>query len=706
MEWLAERLRELGVPEKFERERALQLQERRLEAEIASVEQRIPVWDRLNVLHLTRDEVKVNQLRAEHKKVRKDLLAVDAEIEEQLRGLRYESIELELACQIEHCMRQARRDLWHSPPKVKPLGDSLKSLAARVIEQFAPDLDWDDVLRGLDDEGVCQQLAREGESHPRQWPAGYPPILSQNLRPLVARELGPLLPNLRRQAVLVETIARLSQELTAITGQISVFDRINVIEQSPAERREAELKQALEGARQELNQLSEDARELCFHSLAAYPPLGIYLRALEARALLVRLRQTYEQTLGLQGRIVMAPVLNYRHLVLTALKRLHLAFRRAFPAIKLPRELVTPLPSPTGPLQTFLQQVEKGPAARLRARALAHALMLASVEDEAGRTQKQISPVDRLAFWKATDPKLRMELLQRRKAFHEQALAQTEKALVEATREAAHSLLGFRLRDRAQVLVEGVSRIRTDESLSAGPRNCPVHNQEHCSRLYQALLAVFADYGLNTTYQDFLTQVAAATPLDLTVEPDPVAGYPPMTATQLAGMLAFRLQGSDFPAMVTNLQELLRTEQALASELEHAIGEVTVWDTLNIFTLSPAERRRDELARKRKLLSPDIARLQKEVERLLGRAAECYPPAALYFSLPQVDWAIREIKAVCTPVRRKSYSGRYYTKYRCALKGKHTAELVAQRWAAALIQTYGVLPTYHALMEAWALSEY
>ena len=266
-------------------------------------------------------------------------------------------------------------------------------------------------------------------------------------------------------------------------------------------------------------------------------------------------------------------------------------------------------------------------------------------------------------------------------------------------------MLGFRLRDRAQTLVEAVQRIHTDGDTRASGWMCPVHNQEHCLRVYQALLAVFVDYGLNTTYQDFLAQVAAATPLDVTIEPDPVAGYPPTSATQLAGMLAHRLQGSDFPAKVTNLQELIRTEQRLARDHEQAAGEVTVWDTLNIFTVSPAERKRDELARQRKLLSPDIAALQKEVERLLGRAAECYPPASLYFSLPQVEWAIRSVRAVCRSVRRKGTT-RYYTRYSCHLEGKSTADLVTQRWAAALIRTYGVLPTYHALLEGWALARY
>lgn len=706
MEWLADRLRELGVPEKLERERALQLRERRLEADIASVDQRIPLWDRINVLHLTPDEVKIGQLRAEHKKVRQDLLAVDAEIETQLRSLRYESIELELASQIELCLRQARRDLWHSPPRIKQLAQSLKALADRVVAQFGPEQGWDAVLSGLDNEQECSRLAREGEEAPRSWPAGYPPIVAENLRPLVARELGPrYFSNLRRQAVLNHAIAESESALEQLAPNISVVDRINVLVKTVAEMREEELLKGLEAARKELDGLSEEAREMAYRALAAYPPLGIYLRAVEARAVLSHVRQGAEETLGPEGRLVMAPVQVHRHLVLVALKRLQEAFRRAFPALRLPRELLAPRASEEGPLRVFLEQVEAGSAPQLRERALNHALMLVAAQDEASRTSKLVSPVDRLSFWKSTGPKQRLEQLGRRQAYHRVALGQLETLLVQAAREAAHELLGFRLRDRAQTLVEGVSRIHTDQALKRRPDACPVHNQEHCLRLYEALLAVFADYGLKSSYQDFLAQVAAATPLDVVVEPDPVAGYPPTSATQLAGMLAFRLQGSHFSEKVARLQEFLKTERMLASDLEKAQSEVTVWDTLNIFTVSPAEKRRDELASARRRLSPEIATLQKEVERLLGRAAECYPPAALYFSLPQVDWAIREIKAQCQQVSRRS-GGRTYSGYQCTLKGKNVADQVVQRWAATLIGTYGVLPTYHALLEAWALAKY
>lgn len=707
MEWLAERLHELGLPEKFRRERALQLREQQLEAEVASVDGRIPTWDRLNVLHLTADEIKLDQLKKELKQTRKDLQAVDSEIEAQLRGLRYESIELELASQIELCLRQARRDLWLSPPRVKPLKASLQALADRVLEQFAPDLDWEDVLRGLEDPAVVAHLAEEGKQAPREWPAGYAPILSQGLRPLMARELGSLLPNLSRQAVLLTTREKLEAEMAEVKADISLFDRVNVLTTTPSEAREKELAQALTGVHAELNQLSEQSQEMCYRALAAYPPLGIYLRALEAKALLARLGPNHEETLGQEGKVVLAPVLNYRHLVLTALKRLHQAYRRAFPALKLPRELVERPALPDGPLKKFLHRMENEQGVHLRNQALNHALMLATLEAATGKARGQISQLEELMVWRTSEPRARLALLESRRQFHEGQLKRVSGELTAAARDAASALLGFRLRDRAQTLVEGVSRMHTDHGTTNSPRACPVHNQEHCLHLYGQLHSVFKDYGLTGTYQEFLSRVAGATPLERVVEPDPVAGYPAMSATELSGMLAYRLQGSDFPALVNNLQELLRNEQMLAREYEQAVGEVTVWDTLNIFTISPAERRRDELARRRKLLSPDIARLQKEVESLLGRAAECYPPAALYFSLPQVDWAIRAVRAVCTShTRKSSTSRRYRTTYRCALRGKAQADLVAQRWAAALIKTYGVLPTYHALLEAWALVDY
>ncbi len=702
MDWLSDRLRELGIVEKFEQERALLERDQQLEAQVLSLEQRIPSWDRLNVLHLTADEVKLNALKAEHRKVRSEIKAVDATIEEQLRGLRYETIELELASAIELGLRQARRDLWLNPPRTRPLAASLQALADKVLAQFAPELDWEDVLRGLSDEAVCRELA--AREAPTEWPAGYPPINSQSLRPLVARQLGPaIFPLLKAQAEVAARVVKLEAELREVSSVISAFERINVLEKSPAEAREEELKLLLSSSRSELFRRSEEIREQAYRALSAFPPLGIYLRAMEAQSLLARVRIAHEETLGIQGKVVMAPVVAARHLVLAALRRLHEAFRRAFPAIKLPREYVSPPTPPAGPLKAFLEQVNRGHASRQRERALSHALMVASLQAEASKTRKLVSPVDQLAFWKSSEPQKRLLELNQRREWHEHALQEAERALVQATREAAHVLLGFRLRDAAQTLVEGVSRMHTDGGSSRQPKSCPVHNQEHCLRLYQALLAILNEYGLRGTYLDFLKQVAAAVPLDLEVKPDPVAGYPPVSPTQLAGMLAHRLQGTDFPAMVTNMHELIATEQRVAQELEQARSEVTVWDSLNIFTVSPAERRRDELARRRKLISPDIARLQKEIESLLGRAAESYPPAALYFSLPQVEWAIRAVRAQCHSSSRKSGS-RYYRVYRCVLSGKATADAVTQRWAAALIKTYGVLPTYHALLESWELT--
>ncbi|MEW6283949.1 MAG: hypothetical protein AB1758_35380, partial [Candidatus Eremiobacterota bacterium] len=525
------------------------------------------------------------------------------------------------------------------------------------------------------------------------------------LRRLAARKLNNdgLFGLQKRLSHLMEKGRQLVQDLGQAEAGVSWWDQLNVLWESPEEVLARELRAQVESVQGQLYELSEVVRRLVFESLSAYPPLAIHLRALEATAMLARLQPGSEDSLGPDGMRTSLAVTRNRNLALAALGRLRAAFRQAFPEVPLPRELLLERPPADTPLSRCLHQLESGNALELRERALDHALMLGALEDRLGAARKKVSPVDQLAFWSTSAAEAEVVDLQRRLSWHQGAFQHKSRGLLEAARHAGQQLLGLRLRDWTLATVQAVASIHTDGGSSSTPRACHVYNKDDALNCFETLKSVFGQYGLSEPYPRFLHRVATARPETFELVPDPLGGYPPLSPDRLAGLLAARLEGTDFAASRKLLETLIEKERRLAAETTEASAFISVWDTLNIFTVTPAEKRRNELQAERRRLSPEIARVQQHVDQLFAQAASVYPPAGLFFCIDQVAWAIRDITATCHRTSSKSSSGRTYSRYYCSLSGKARAQDVLRRWAAAMVSAFGVMPTYAGILEAWEL---
>ncbi|MEW6281336.1 MAG: hypothetical protein AB1758_22185, partial [Candidatus Eremiobacterota bacterium] len=169
------RLRSLGIQETLEEEHQLLATKRALEADLARAQGRISTWDRVLFIHLTEHEIREGELKKELRSLEGRLREVDALLEDRLGSLQQDSLELQLCGLVELCLRQARR-LMGARPDARPLTRTLKRLSELVNTHFCPEVDWESLFQGLDQEPVCAQLAREAEQEGTEWPAGYPPM--------------------------------------------------------------------------------------------------------------------------------------------------------------------------------------------------------------------------------------------------------------------------------------------------------------------------------------------------------------------------------------------------------------------------------------------------------------------------------------------------------------------------------------------------
>jgi len=750
-ELILSRLRATGAEDRLAREARLRRRLRELERELAEVRQLIPAWSRIFFLFESADERREKELRAQIAATRQELELARSARRKDLDEIANELPPFGVACLLEDALECAAP---HSS-RESSLVPALEALARRLVATWAPGFDPTSSLQELESASAC----REAASHRRALPGDerllHAPADAQALLPLLAARLleGRYFEEQERAAELVTKRRLLTDDVEAAALCVSLLEKLNPFRTSPSEKRRNALAEELEKTRVELRLCRAEGRRLLEECVRAYPPLALHRKVLETAAVAALHDVSKELALGAGGSVLTVPVDRSRILVAASLRGLEATFREAFPGVPLPGQLAVELtgksetvPAPLEPLvEAFVGELEASNAPSLLERSLEHAHANAAARRARERVEERISLASRLAFWSESEAKDERDVLRERETWHgEQAkLARIE--LIAKARELGGVLAPFRLRDVTLETLHDLERVSTDPGEHPARLLPSVYGIDAVLRSLKACRRVLEEsWGLEGTESEILDAVASAEPGDVEIESHARLVWKPLSTARLARLLAHRLEHTGFRETVRKIRDVEDRERSLVAEKDEVGSRLSIWDRINIFSKSPEKERHKELERSLRRLGVE---LEASVERLrahLDHALHVYPPAQLYFSLPAVERAIREVHAVLKPIwitvryreplpgimdedehfehrerateqgplvvqveRRRQpdrwvYRTRQELRYICVLVGKEEAQHALASWAARVVGSFGELPGYHELLETWA----
>lgn len=702
------------------REAELLAERGRAGRELAEVQQRIPLWQRLLFFVDSGDEQREDALQARLTEAEEGLQDVRARLEVELEQVGKEYPAFGLAVQLERLAGSAREGLRTQTllklGSRRGLQEELARAAVWLREAWAPDLDEEALVAALADERRCQDAA-EGQGAPTRHPrTGWVPLGPRQLQAVLARALlqGDFFPARREAQQLEARRAALEAEHGAAREAVPLLDRVNVLSTSAQEAHRDGLGKELTQVEQLLRGARGRERAALHLAWAAHPPLLVHQRLVELQGLLAAVEPGSEVQLTMAGKVVPTRVITPRALLAAGLREVEAAFRQAFPGVPWPREAARELaggalpaaPDPQAWLAPAFAALDAGEAPRLRAEALQHAGLAAHLRQGRQAAASRVSWIDWLVFWSDTPDEARARELGLLAAWHHRVARGQWERLLELAVTAGQTVVPIRVRDLAIELCAAVSEIRTDSGSSSSPRSCAVYGREAALGLTRRIADELGRaYGLVGTREAMMDVVAATDPPD---GPEPPAGpFAPLPRQAVVELLARRLAGSDFRREHAAVRELLRSRKATAFEQAQAADQISWWDRINVFSTTEAEQREREKGSQLAQLDADLRRRMQALDRLFERALAAYPPARPFFALGGVQDALHSITAVCRSRTVSSGSGknrRTRRVYYCDLNGKAAARSALEGWCQLLVATFGRLPGQHELLVLWEQS--
>ncbi|MBI4957477.1 MAG: hypothetical protein HY908_36050, partial [Myxococcales bacterium] len=336
---------------------------------------------------------------------------------------------------------------------------------------------------------------------------------------------------------------------------------------------------------------------------------------------------------------------------------------------------------------------------------LAHGLMVAAARRATRGAERRIRFADRLAFWSSSPDEAAAEDLEARERWH--------RAVLDAQRDAVLNTLGSitwnhpelayqRSLRAAHAWLEAVSTYGGNMA----PDICPVH---HRIEVLQALDATLAQLGRCFGLQGQLGDLAGAVLAHLRSTPPPRAAPPPPGPRRLAWdqvvlLVAETLRPTDFVARDHAIAAAAAARAEASADAAVAAATVTFWDKVNVFTKSPAERRRDAKSAEATTEAGRLAAMMTQATGLLFDAMRAYPPAALYYGLIEARAAVAAIRAerrTHTTTTGTGSSRTTTTHHTCVLVGKEAALRRLRGWTRDMVRALGVTPTDTELCERW-----
>ena len=711
LETAVEMLREEGVGKARAARSAIAAELAQLERELDEVRQRIPLWDRVLFFHDTKDEALASQLSDRIEGMTRQLERANEALNTSLTRVFDKVPPVEIAHRAEQLIERVRLDVRSARGSQQDdeLAEALEALAMRVVELWVPEFDARALGAVLADpsqraasaascEGAIQQDAK----------LGWAPITPDELIARAAKSL--------ESDALVSAQAAVQKEgwdhravadrLAQARQQVSMLDRINP-GRSSAEQAVAELEHSLEREYGEFVTANESLHLLLEQAVAAYPPMSIYLAALAAAGALRAAKAPSEPGIALTGELGSRPGFAPRAILLATLVQLRAAVQHAFPGL-LEHVANHPLVRrrhqdagpyrqsatatdeqnvPLSPDDALLDGLEQRGLRAVVQRGVAHAGMLGSMKRLEHQVSSSIGWTDRLAIWTESDDKYDQARLNERKAWHETMYQWMSHQCVRVVDQAAWSSPRHALGMGVVAAHQALAAVQTREGRSRSAIHCPALGQQ------EALKAL--DYTRSCIERGFgpcgdwnhLVQALVAH-LRQPAVPSPVRPGRPsrvLSWDEIVVAVAEAMRPMAFLPIYDHLVATRSEYGHLAADAQQARLAVGFWDKVNIFTDTPAEKRRDQLDERSRDVYATLQRDTRIVDDMLRRGLAVYPPAAVYYDLFSVITAVRAIRAVrhtgtsTTKVGNSTIHHRYYY---CRLHGKAEATRALTLWDA------------------------
>lgn len=260
--------------------------------------------------------------------------------------------------------------------------------------------------------------------------------------------------------------------------------------------------------------------------------------------------------------------------------------------------------------------------------------------------------------------------------------------------------------------IDAVDKIHTDSGSSSFSIDCKVYGREQAFDILDKIYEVFErDFYLEGHRDDLLAAVYRALQDDTVEVPEETRRrrFSRLSYEDLIVELAKALNNTRFCVLYNKANELTNKLSSLEEKKGSAESQISLWDRINVFTSSEEEDLRDDLKAMIEFDNDDLHSTLHELNSLFNNAIRLYPAARHYFELQGVSMAVRGIRALCQRYTRTRGTGKdrkSETRYRCVIRGHDAAKNTMRRWASGMVQQFGQLPGYQALLESWALTKF
>lgn len=707
---LVARAQALGLDRAMTERAHLLQQVEETERRLAWAEGRISFWDRLNIFSDTEDESAAKSLRHELAGHQITLASTHKEAMRAIQALSEESPLFALGALVEQA---GARALALTHPRQRAGAEAvLRHLQTRLIAHFVPSASLEELLASITEE-VCQAAAApaplSADATLRYAPLDAPALLS-----IVARRLldGGFFHQQAQLSALVSQLDAALSRYQSAADAVSIWDKLLFFHTSPAERQRDQEEEQHRAAARALQAAQEALQHTVQEALATFPPLEVYLRALELSALVGALTLVKERALLPSGEIITRQVLAPRPLLLVAQRRMIEAWRRAFPEVPLPSDFAPAPPPPEGPRAQLLAeaaQLFSEQLTEVRALALRYAGLAGGLSRASALARARVSVWDRLAFWSDSDAEQAARILDGRLAWNRFAAEQAWQDLLQHGQATCREIFAYRLRESIVAAGVAAQQLSTDVGSSSSPKSCPVyHKQEALAPLETLRLALETLYHVRDTFVGLMDAVAAAPPIEQIFGRDQRVGFRPLTHQQLVSGLAYALRETSFRERYAQARAASSSQEQTLAEKREVEATISFWDKLNFFTDTPEEQQRDELAQAAHAQQQEASALAGEAAQLLRGVLPLYPPMMLYLDTQEAIRAVGAVQAHSRSYTTTTGSGkqrRRVTRYRCELSGRGAARAAVRRCAARFVEHYGDLPGLHELLSAWPAFE-
>lgn len=724
-----------GVTSAWDETRSLQGQVAALEQQLAAVKRLIPWWDRLAFFSDTVDEKRAAELNKQLAEARSAAEAAERRWDEALSTCRQELPPLEVVDRAARLCLRAASNPWlaRGGKGGDELAAALEELAERTRSVWFPDVDRRAIAELLwDDAGRAAAAAADPgplQADPR---LGWAPITHAELSTRAARALSTTGFAGARARLSKEHAdwTAASQRLEQARAQVTLTDTL-IPGPSVREQNVAVLRQALSTEEQEVVHAQEEVHLAISRALSSHPMMRVHDAALACAAVLRVPAPCREGQISAGGAVIWQPTACGRAVLWTAVTELRNACEAAFPGLPdlaWPRSGAELSLGPLAQLSPYRQaavvtddeardaeqQAPRGDAfgrlethsmpAQLQ-RALAHAVALGDIERQHRAAEEQVSLLDRMIFWSASDAERAARQWEQRQRWHHALLdGLTTEALYRVEAAMGGEPL-FALRRAIVTAAMALRAIRTHEGSSSSSRTCPVIGQaEALGAAHRVASCLSQRYGPGGTRRSFADAVEQRLllPASAVPRPDPrvALDYP-----ELVDLAASELRSTAF----VQHRQHARQAGVLADQAQLAANQadatVSLLDRVNIFSDSEAERQRNAQLHASKAQRDSAWGHHRAAEQLLDRAMRVYPPAVLYYALEQVTASIAAIRAEqrrhtsTSKVGNRTVQRTYYT---CELLGKQRTCDAFRRWTQWVLQVFGPLPSAGELLERYA----